>query len=113
MADALVILDSPGPLPLKVSFDSPGDGSVIFVLSGTAFTQNGGVLIGFNLFLDGSGIGKPALCYANLGLNHQAMRTTLIPVDNLAYGSHTIEIAPIDTNTLTDFNDYFQVTMLY
>ena len=112
MAMAMVLIDSPGPLGLSATFNFPGEGPVIFALSGTAFSQNGGNLIGFSLSLDGAVIGKPALCYANQGLLHAAMRTTFIPVDKLTYAQHTIEISPIP-GTVTDFNDYFQVTLIY
>ena len=113
MADALVIYDGPGPLPVSVDFESPTDGSAVFVLSGTGLTASSPVLIGISLNLDGTGIGKDAVCWANQNNNHQTMRTTFIPYDDLSIGNHTIEIANATADTITDQNDYFQVTLLY
>jgi hypothetical protein len=115
MADAMVLLDEAGPLPLSVNFDAEVDGPVVFVLSGTAWTQHAPTMIGINLLLDGEVIGSAATGFANLNANHQAMRTTLIPYDGMTVGQHTIEVAAssANPNTVTDFNDIFQVTMLY
>ena len=113
MADAIVLLDTAGPLPVSTTFNAPSDGPVIFVLSGTAWTQDAPVLIGLNLVLDGEGIGNAAMCWANQNANHQAMRTTFIPFDNLTFGKHTIEVVNAYSETITDVNDYVQVTLLY
>jgi hypothetical protein len=109
----LVIYDGPGPLPQSATFDSPADGSMTFVLSGTARTQGAPVLIGVSLSLDGNVIGSTAMCWANQNDSHQAMRTTFINVDFLSFGQHTIELTNAYSNTITDVNDYFQVTLLY
>jgi len=108
----MILLDAPGPLPLKATFDSPISGSVVFVLSGTAWTNSAPVLLEASLSLDGAIIGKSAMCYANLNANHQALRTTFILFNNLTLGEHTITIQPATPKTVTDFNDYFQVTLL-
>ncbi|HEX8194969.1 MAG TPA: hypothetical protein VF571_02045 [Pyrinomonadaceae bacterium] len=113
MANAMIIFDGPGPLPQTATFKSPSDGPVVFVLSGTARTESAAVLIGINLSLDGKQIGSTAMCWANQNNNHQAMRTTYIPVNNLTFGEHTIEITNAYSNTITDVNDYCQVTLLY
>jgi hypothetical protein len=113
MAEALVIFDGTGPLPQSAIFNSPTDGPVVFVLSGTARTESAAVLIGINLVLDGYDIGDPAMCWANQNDNHQAMRTTFIPFDGLTIGEHTVELVNAFENTITDENDYMQVTMLY
>lgn len=113
MANAIVIYDGPGPLPQTASFSSPSDGAVIFVLSGTSRTSSAPVLTGINLSLDGNVIGTAALCWQNQNDNHMAMRTTYIPFNSLSYGAHTIAINNANSNTITDVNDYFQVTLLY
>lgn len=113
MADAIVIFDGPGPLVQSATFTSETDGPVVFVLTGTAWTQTAGELIGCNLYLDGNGIGNAAMCFSNEATSHKALRTTLIPYDNMTIGPHSIEIVPLGNNTTSDINDYFQVTMLY
>jgi len=112
MADALVIFDGAGPLPQTATFKAPTDGPVVFVLSGTARTASAAVLTGINLSLDGTNIGN-AMCWANQNNNHIAMRPTFIPYDSLTFGQHTIEITNAYGSTITDVNDYFQVTLLY
>ena len=113
MANALVIFDGAGPLPQSATFNAPSDAPVVFVLSGTAWTQSAPSLIGISQSLDGIVIGNPAICWANQDANHQAMRTTFIPYNGLSFGQHTIELTNAYSNTITDVNDYFQVTLLY
>lgn len=109
----MVLLDTIGPLPASVTFEAPADGSVMFVLSGTARTESAACMIGFSLLLDGYTVGEPAMCWANQNNNHQAMRTTFIPVDNLTSGEHTIEVVNSYGTTITDVNDNIQVTLFY
>lgn len=108
----IVLIDAAGPLPITVQFDAPADGPVMFMMSGTAWTQSAPCLTSIQLILDGQNIGSPALCFANQNANHQALRTTTASVDNLSFATHTLEIVAGD-NTITDGNDYFQVVMYY
>lgn len=113
MINAMILLDVPGPFPVSTTFEAPADGSVMFVLSGTAWTQAASCEIGLNLVLDGNDIGSPAMCWANENAVHQAMRVTYIPFDNLTFGTHTIEVVPAFGTTVTDSNDYVQVVLFY
>jgi len=113
MVNAMILLDVQGPFPASATFEAPADGSVMFVLSGTAWTQQASCEIGLNLVLDGYDIGNPAMCWANENAVHQAMRVTFIPFDNLTPGSHTIEVVPAFGTTITDTNDYVQVALFY
>lgn len=108
---ALILFDGAGPLPQTVKFQSPVEGPATFVLSATARTASAAILTGVNLILDGSIIGT-AMCWANQNDNHMAMRTTFITVEYLSYDTHTIEITIAYNGTITDVNDYFQVTLL-
>ena len=112
MANALVIFDDNGPLPQKATFQSPGDGNFVFILSGTAWTETAGTILTIQLLLDGEPIGQ-AMCYANEANSHKALRTTVIPYSELSYGEHTITIQVGSRGgTVTDFNDYFQVVLM-
>jgi len=113
MANALVIYEGPGPLPVTATFQAPSDGDVVFVLSGTARTESAAILTGITLSIDGVQIGSPALCWANQNNNHLAMRPTFIPFEHLSFGEHTIAIQIAFSGTITDINDYFQVVLLY
>ena len=110
---ALIIFDGAGPLPQTFNFNSPLDGPATFVLNGTAWTQHAGTLVEITLNLDGSQIGGAAVCFANQSAVHMTLRPTFIEVDNLSYGSHQMQIITVGPTTVTDFNDYFQVTLLY
>ena len=112
MANALVIFDGNGALPQKTTFQSPTDGDVVFVVSGTAWTLNAATLLGIDLFVDNNSIGE-VMGYTNNNSSHLALRTTFIPFSNLSVGEHTITLAPSNPNTVTDINDYYQVVMFY
>lgn len=109
---AIVIYDGAGPLPVSATFDSQTSTGVVFVLTATARTQSAACLTGVSLSVDGNDVGE-AMCWANQNDNHIAMRPTLIPYADMTIGSHTIEITNANSDTITDVNDYFQVTMLY
>jgi hypothetical protein len=113
MANALVIFDGNGALPQKTTFQSPTDGRVVFVLSGTAWTSSAPAMLGIDVLLDGNILGKPALCFANDNSVHMAMRPTFIPFAGLTIGNHAIQLVPANGNTVTDVNDYYQVVMLF
>jgi hypothetical protein len=108
---AIVIYDGAGPLPVKASFESQTNAGVVFVLTATARTESAAILTGVELSIDGKAVGG-AMCWANQNDNHIAMRSTFIPYENITLGAHTIELNAY-LGTITDVNDYFQVTMLY
>ena len=114
MINAEVLMDAIGPLPQSVTFQAPADGSVMFVLTGTAYTSNPTAsIIGIMLMLDGVQIGASSMCYANTINNHMAMRPTYVEFDNLTVGEHTLEVVISSSETVTDLNDHFQVTLFY
>lgn len=113
MPNSTVLFDGPGPLPVKAVFQAPTDGPVAFVVTGTAYTNSAANAIGIQLYLDGSLLGEPALCWANENNNHQAVRMTFTPYEGLSEGDHTIQVAIALDPTVTDVNDNFQVTLLY
>lgn len=113
MINAEVLLDAIGPLPQSVTFQAPADGSVMFVLTGTAYTQSAASITGIMLILDGVQIGAAAMCYANTNNNHIAMRPSFVQFENLTSGEHTLEVVVSVSETVTDVNDHFQVTLFY
>ena len=112
MAIALVLFDGNGALPQKATFQSPTDGDVLFVVTGTAWTQNAPTLIGAELMIDADSIGG-ALVYANNNASHQTLRTGFFPYSGLTIGEHTMTLVPSTPDTVTDTNDYYQVVMIY
>lgn len=111
MADAQQLVFSNGPLPIKQSFNAPADGPVIFFLSGSAWASGNNELVGLTLTLDGALLGN-ALVFCNEANSHRAVPAILVPA-TLTSGSHLLEIAKFNSNTSTDQNDYYMVTLLY
>ncbi|CAN5725505.1 hypothetical protein BH20ACI4_BH20ACI4_00820 [soil metagenome] len=103
------LMTGTGPLPMKLSFKSPGDGDMSFYLSGSAWSQTPGSLV-IQLLLDGTVIGE-MVGFTNETASHK----TLVPVfiaANLTYDTHTVEIQTGNGQTLTDQNDNFQVLLV-
>lgn len=110
MAFAKTLIQSQGPLPLKVTFQAPADGPVFFMLSGSAWTTNAPTMLKVFLQLDGTTIGTASV-YANQSSIHQALVSIVAPA-NLTDGQHAIAVVATG-NTVTDLNDNFQVTLIY
>ena len=113
MVNAMVLLDTNGPLPVKATFNSPVEGSVMFVLTATAWTETDNTLVMVTLALDDAEIGNSSMCFSNGSYSHMALRPTFIPYDSLTIGEHTIYVDAGNSNAIGDLNDYFQVTMFY
>lgn len=111
---ALTILSSIGPLPLSAQFQAPADGPVTLFVSGSAWTTTGGKSIGVNVSIDGASQGVCA-AYCNEANSHHTLVPVMLTV-NLSYGSsgtHTVSLAASTTDTVSDSNDFYQVTLLY
>lgn len=110
-------INSVGPLPISMEFQTDVDGPVTLSMSGTAWTQDEGVLIGIKLIIDGvdyfTEYGVYAGVYANQSAVHMTLPFQLVSVPDLTFGSHTIEIQPLNEQTVTDQNDNFQVNLIY
>ena len=109
--ELFTVIDQPGPLPAKVTFDAPVDGPVVFVVTGSAYSTDTNVPIGFSVSLDGTVIGTASL-YSNGNETHRAFPTLFLAID-LAEGNHTCSIQAANGNTVTDSNDPFAVQILF
>ncbi|HEX8248170.1 MAG TPA: hypothetical protein VF599_08370 [Pyrinomonadaceae bacterium] len=109
---AIEIFRGVGPVPISFEFNSPVEGPATFVLSATAYAQSVGE-IAITLVLDGGTPLGTARCWANQTGSHMSLITTFMPVELLKYKSHSMMLVSGATPTLTDSNDYFQVTLLY
>jgi len=111
---AMTVLNLTGPLPVSAQFVAPADGPVAMFVSGSAWTRTGGKAIGAMLSVDGATQGVcPGYC------NEASSHHTLIPVMltmNLSYGTsgaHTVSLTASTPDTVSDINDFYQVTLLY
>jgi hypothetical protein len=100
-----------GALPHSVTFTAPSDGPACFVLSGSVWATAANQMIGITLELDGVAIGN-AQIFSNAASTHRAVVPTYIPV-KLTFAQHTITVVALNASTVSDVNDWFNVTLLY
>jgi hypothetical protein len=111
--DAFTVISQPGPLPIQnVTFDAPVDGPVVFVVTGSAYSTETNVPIGYVVYLDDTVIGTATL-FSNGNETHRALPTLFIDVDLSNGGSHTCSIMATGGQVTTDSNDPFTVQILY
>lgn len=111
MAIAQTLIASVGPLPLSATFNSEGDGYVLFYVSGSAWSGTPGSSISFTLYLDNQAIGTSA-GFTNEAQSHKTLVPIFIPA-KISYGQHTVELQIESSVTNTDYNDNFNVMLIY
>ncbi len=105
-----VFLDAAGPLPRTGPLSSLGGRLLIFV-SGSGFHNTGG-FIGMQIKIDNQLIGT-ASSFVNPAQTHKSFSSTAMVASGIAQGNHSITLETIPgTNTRTDNNDRFSVTIL-
>jgi hypothetical protein len=100
-----------GPLPLSAQFSAPSDGPVTLIVSGSVWSTSANQLIGVTVQIDGKTLGS-AMIFSNGAITHRAAVPFYIPV-TLSFGTHTITLVPLNSNTTSDLNDYFNVVLDY
>ena len=106
-----VILQQAGPLPIKVTFQAPGDGPMYLVVHGSVWSQSPNVLIGIEVDLEGQKVGQ-AQVFSNGASTHRAVVPAYIPV-KLSAGSHTLTLSAGTAQTVSDYNDFYAVALHY
>jgi hypothetical protein len=97
-----------GALPKSAPFSS-GGGTLVIIFSGSG-RRDGGGSVGMNLQLDGAVVSTTRV-WTNESASHKAFTTNIHVQANVAAGNHTITLAVIQ-DTITDVNDWFNVTVL-
>lgn len=100
-----------GPLPISVSFTAPSDGTSCIAISGSVWSQSANTLIGVTVELDGTPIGSASI-FSNGASTHRAVVPSYIPV-TLSFGAHKLTLVPANPGTVSDFNDFFDILLLY
>lgn len=106
-----VIVSQKGPLPITVSFQSPGDMPMYMQVNGSVWTQTANQMIGIAVQLDGQAIGN-AQIFSNGNATHRAVVPAFIPI-KLAQGQHQLTLSAMPGGTVSDVNDFFMVTLQY
>ena len=111
MAILSILNQVKGPLPIHSNFKAPSDGPACLVLSGSVWSATANQMIGVQLELDGKVIGS-ATIFSNGASTHRAVVPSYIPV-TLSIGPHTLTLLPLNSSTTSDYNDWFDVILLY
>jgi len=111
MAVLKILNQVKGPLPLNANFTGPSDAPSCFVLAGSVWSTTPNQVIGVQLQLDGKVIGTASI-YSNAASTHRVVVPSYIPV-TLSIGPHSISVVPLNSHTTTDYNDFFEVVLLY
>jgi hypothetical protein len=92
------------------SIDSSG-GTLLILASGSGFSATPIRQIGMYIEVDRKVVGQ-AKIWANEAGSHKSFVGAPIVVKSIGAGSHTVRISPINSDTKTDQNDYFDLTVI-
>lgn len=98
-----------GSLPTEAKFSSQG-GTMLVLASGTGISKAVG-LIGIQLQIDGNNRGA-VQADAPAANTRYCLIANAIVVQGLGAGEHTLTLAALNPNTVTNDRDYFNVTIL-
>ncbi len=106
-----VIVQQTGPLPIKVTFEAPGNEPMYLEVNGSVWSQSAGQVIGIGVSIDGQEVGH-ARIYSNGSATHRSVVPAYIPIQ-LGEGQHTLSLFPDTTQTESDFNDFYAAVIHY
>jgi|SRR5687767_4888676 hypothetical protein len=106
-----IILSAQGPLPVKATFNSPGDSPMYIEVNGSVWSSSPNQMLGINIDVDGTNLGT-AQIFSNGASTHRAVVPAYVPV-KLAYGQHTITLSAANSATVSDSNDTFVAVIQY
>lgn len=106
-----VIISQAGPLPITVTFNSPGDDPMYLEVNGSVWSQGTGNMIGIGIDLDTQNVGAAQL-YNNASTTHRAVVPAYIPIQ-LAEGPHTLTLSGSSSTTVSDINDFYTAVIHY
>lgn len=104
-----VIVSQAGPLPIKVSFQAPGDEPMFIEVNGSVWSNNENTSIGIGVDLDGQRLGA-AQIYSNGTATHRAVVPAYLPVQ-LSQGQHTLYLYLNTGETVSDSNDFYTAVL--
>ncbi len=118
MTDRQIIINHSGPLPLSADVQTGSNGSAMLFLSGSVWTQEQAGEIGIVVSLDGQEVGQ-AVIWSNEPAEHRAVVPVFIQIEldkpwpsETEVPTYTFTLAPLNTDTLSDVNDWFQLSLV-
>lgn len=109
---AMTILNAPGPLPLKATFQAPTDGPVTVAVSGSAYTATAGRWVGVQVLFD-RGIAGNCTVFCTAANSHQTLIPALLSTTIPGSGTQAVVLMAATPDTQSDANDFYQVTLIY
>lgn len=106
-----ILNQAKGGLPVSTSFEAPMDGPACLVLSGSVWSGTANQMIGVALELDGVSIGSASI-FSNANSTHRAVVPSYIPI-KLTFGTHKLTLVASTATTTSDFNDFYDVILIY
>lgn len=100
--------NEPGPLPLTSETFKTDGGDFLLFVSGSAWRSGGGPTVSFDIFVDDVPCGTSQVWANNTGMHMATIPVTLL-IQDLEAGEHTVKLEAVGS-TITDQNDYFNVT---
>jgi hypothetical protein len=107
-----VLISQPGPLPITATAEIQSDAPVALTLAGSVWSSVANAVIGFTLFIDGQPSMIGASIFANSASSHMAVVPLTVPY-TFTIGKHTFMLQQLSSNTMSDANDPYHVTVEY
>lgn len=111
MAELLQVIAQKGPLPIKNIATIEADDPVIVTVSGSVWTATEDTMIGFGLKID-QDAPVPLQIFSNAPNEHRVV----VPVafsHTFGIGDHAFALVPMNSQTMSDANDFYCVTVQY
>jgi hypothetical protein len=105
-----LFVNQPGPLPLGKSFQSSGGSFLIFV-SGSLWAATPDIKLSMGIVFDGEQI-QQCTETANPAATHLTMPPLLFTVPKQPAGNHVLELRVVSGGTNSDFNDFYNATVI-
>jgi hypothetical protein len=112
MADAQVLISQAGPLPIEVTAEIQSDAQAVLTLAGSVWSPTQNRMIGFTMFIDGEPTNISAEIFSNQASQHRAVVPVTIPY-TFTIGQHSFTLQPATSDTTSDGNDRFYLTVQY
>lgn len=113
-----ILVNHPGPLPLKLSYTPDSNATESIAFSGSIFTGDiAFVNVGFELKVDGKTVGKSIIHTHDIHGVHQATIPTVVNFDipfvmkDDKVKPVTIELVPLNYDSLSTKDDFYNVTI--
>ncbi len=120
MGQPEVIINQAGPLPITTTMTTGSVGPATLTLSGSVWSPTADRLIGIAVELDGVPVGD-AVIFSNTPSVHRAVVSMHFPIDldkpftgdpPVNPPSYTVSLLPLNADTTSDGNDWYQVTLI-